>query len=75
MFLFSLAAEQKKFVAEIEQTMGADEFVEWIAYYQLRDDAYKAKIESDIAQERSDREKNRILKDFLSTFVRKKCGK
>ena len=42
-----LATKLKMLVRDIECNMGADEYVEWIAYYQLQNDEFKGDAPSE----------------------------
>ncbi len=69
--MFDLATKLKKYVYEIENEMGADEFTEWIAYYSLQDKDYETKINQLIATDASDEQKDIALFNMLRTFTRK----
>tara|TARA_R110000822_G_scaffold275773_1_gene397879 strand:+ start:13002 stop:13232 length:231 start_codon:yes stop_codon:yes gene_type:complete len=72
MFIFSLATKLKMLVRDIECNMGADEYVEWIAYYQLQNDEFKANLEQKMLDERPDTERFASIKSFLRTISGKK---
>lgn len=72
MFLFSLADKHGKTVNELGKTMGADEMMEWVAFYKLKDDKYAANINEKIQLENSPDVVANNLKMFFSTLTPRK---
>jgi len=72
MFVFSLAKELKKTVAEIENTMDASELMEWVAYFQVTDEKTNAELKAKINAEKSDDLRARDIRTFLSTIAGRK---
>lgn len=48
--------------------MGAAELMEWVAYYDLRNESTYNKIQDQIESERSDAERASILRSFLNVM-------
>lgn len=56
---------------ELSNRMGADEFIEWLAYEQLLDEKFRNRIEAEMAEEASEEEKNKYLMSFLKGLKRR----
>lgn len=52
--------------------MDAAEIMEWVAFFQLKDDKVRAQLEDEIAEEASLAEKTARIRAFLSTMVRRR---
>ncbi len=59
-------------VRRLEEEMDAAELMEWVAYYQTKDDKLKDKLLEKIADEASLEEKAKQLRAFLSCMGHKK---
>jgi len=70
--MFSLAVELKMTVRRLEQEMDAAEFMEWIAYYQTKDEKLKDELLAKIANETSIEESNAQVRAFLQALRRTK---
>lgn len=57
--------------------MGADEFMEWMAYYQLLDPDTKTKLESQLLNESPIDVQHNLMRSFLNKMTppKKKHGK
>jgi len=75
MFVFSLAKELKKTVAEIENTMDVSELMEWVAYYQATDEKISKELKAKINAEKADHERGKEIIAFFQAVTKKKGTK
>lgn len=75
MFLFSLSTELGKTVNELENTMDVPQLMEYVAYYQLRDEKTKKTLTDKINLEKPAEERGKSIIALLQTVAKKKGAK
>lgn len=75
MFAFSLAKELGMTVGQLGQVMDAPEFMEWMAFYMIKDDKEVERLNHQISSEDDIKHHQDQMRKFFSNLTKKRLPK